>query len=91
MASEILRAEAPLKLKTKVFELGSGRYGNLSQMAQAMGMSASHIYRVRRGERRISEKFIIGAMKAFPEYEFNDLFYFASEGERVSSRRQRSE
>ncbi len=40
MASEILRAEAPLKLKTKVFELGNGRYRNLSELAQAMGMSA---------------------------------------------------
>ena len=68
-----------MKLKTKVFELDNGRYRNLSQVAQAMGISASHIYRVRRGERRISEKFIIGAMKAFPEYGFNDLFYFASE------------
>jgi len=91
MASEILRVEASLKLKTKAFELGNGRYRNLSRMAQAMGISASHIYRVRRGERRISEKFIIGAMKAFPEYGFNDLFYFASEEERVSSQRQRSE
>ncbi len=81
MASEILRVEASLKLKTRVFELSNGRYRNLSQMAQAMGISTSHIYRVRRGERRISEKFIIGAMKAFPEYGFNDLFYFVSEGE----------
>ncbi len=79
IASEILRVEASLKLKTKVFELDNGRYHNLSELAQAMGISASHIYRVRRGERRISEKFIVGAMKAFPEYGFGDLFYFASE------------
>ena len=61
MASEILRVEASLKLKTRAFALGNGRYHNLSQMAQAMGISTSHIYRVRRGERRISEKFIMRA------------------------------
>jgi len=83
--------EASLKLKTKVFELGNGRYRNLSELAQAMGISASHIYRVRRGERRISEKFIVGAIKVFPEYRFQDLFYFASEDEQLSTRRQRNE
>ena len=80
-----------MKLKTKVFELGDGRYRNSSELAQAMGMSTSHIYRVRRGERRINEKFITGAMKAFPEYRFGDLFYFASEDEQLSTRRQRNE
>ncbi len=69
-----------MKLKTKVFELGNGRYRNLTELAQAMGMSASEVYRVRQGKRRISEKFIVGAIKAFPEYGFRDLFYFASEG-----------
>ncbi len=91
MARETLRAEASLKLKTKVFELDNRRYRNLSELARAMGMSASHIYRVRRGDRRISEKFIIGAMKTFPEFGFEDLFYFASEDERLSTRRQRNE
>lgn len=80
-----------MKLETRVFELVNGKYRNLSELAQAMGMSASHIYRVRRGERRISEKFIIGAVKAFPEFGFEDLFYFASEDERLSTRRQRNE
>lgn len=77
--------ETFLKLKTKVFELGNGRYRNVFELAEAMGMSASHIYRVRRGERRISEKFIIGAMKAFPECGFEDLFYLASENEQLGT------
>ncbi len=84
MGSETLRAGGSLKLKTKVFELSNGRYRNLSELAQAMGISASHIYRVRRGERRINEKFIAGAIQAFPECDFNSLFYFASEDRRVS-------
>ncbi len=89
--SETLRAGVSLKLKTKVFELSNGRYRNLSELAQAIGMSASHIYRVRRGERRINEKFIAGAIQAFPEYGFNDLFYFVLEDKQMSSGRQRSE
>lgn len=55
-----------------------------------MGISASHIYRVRRDERRINEKFIAGAIQAFPEYGFNDLFYFTSEEERVSTGAQQA-
>ncbi len=78
-------------LKTKVFELGNGRYHNLSDLAQAMGISASYIYRVRRSERRISEKFIVETMKAFPEYGFGDLFYFVSEDEQLSTRRRSNE
>jgi len=78
-----------LKLKTKVFELGNARYRNLTELEQAMGISASHMYRVRRGERRISEKFIIGAMKSFPEYGFDDLIYFASEDKQWSTGGQR--
>jgi len=32
-----------------------------------MGISVTQVYRVRQGERRINEKFIIGAINAFPE------------------------
>ena len=44
-----------------------------------MGISVSQIYRVREGKRNINQKFIIGAIKAFPEHKFDDLFYFAQE------------
>ena len=63
-------------IKTRVFELGNGRYKNLSELAQAMGISVSQIYRVREGKRGINQKFIIGAKKAFPSHKFDDLFYF---------------
>jgi len=65
-------------IKTRVFELCNGRYSNLSELAQAMGISVSQIYRVREGKRQINQKFIIGAMKAFPRYKLDDLFYLAS-------------
>ena len=67
-------------LETKVFDVYNGKYRNLSELALAMGVSISQIYRVRRRERPINEKFICGAMKAFPEYEVSAPFYFDPEG-----------
>lgn len=64
-----------LMVKTKVFDLGSRNYNNLSEMAKAMGISVSQIYRVREGKRYINQKFIVGAVKAFPGYGLDDLFY----------------
>jgi len=37
------------------------------------------IYRVRRGKRGISGRFIIGATKAFPGYKLDDLFYVSED------------
>jgi 16S rRNA U516 pseudouridylate synthase RsuA-like enzyme len=79
-------------IKTRVFELSQGKYNNLSELAQAMGLSISQIYRVRMGKRGINEKFLIGAKKAFPEYQLDELFYFSygtnrgEESEKVSAR-----
>jgi len=62
-------------IQTKVFKLCDGKYKNLSELAQIMGISTSQVYRVREGKRHINQKFIIGAMRAFPERKFDDLFY----------------
>ncbi len=64
-------------LKTRIFELSNGKYKDLCELAQGMGISASQIYGVQQGKYRIDEKFIIGAIKAFPEYGIGRLFYFA--------------
>ena len=66
-------------IRTRIFELYDERYCNLSEMAQAMGLSVSQIYRVREGKRGINQKFIVGAKKAFPNYRLEDLFYLAEE------------
>ena len=58
--------------------MANGRYSNLTELAKAMGLSVSQVYRVREGKRRINEKFIIGAKKAFPESRLDELFYFNS-------------
>ena len=78
-------------IKTRVFELTDGKYQNLSELAHAMGISVSQIYRVREGKRNINQKFIIGAMKAFPDYNLDDLFYLTPESptvQEVTERRQ---
>ena len=71
--------ERAMKLKTRVFELYNGKYRNLVELAHTMGISQDLIYRVRRGERGIHERFISGATKGFPGYKLDDLFYVDSE------------
>ena len=65
-------------IKTRVFELAQDKYRNLSDLAKAMELSISQVYRVRMGKRGINEKFLIGAKKAFPEFRLDELFYFYS-------------
>ena len=66
-------------VKTRIFELNNNGYKNLSELARAMEISVSQIYRVREGKRQINQKFIAGAIKAFPNYKLDDLFYLVSE------------
>ena len=66
-------------IRTRIFEFCDGNYKNLSELAQAMGISVSQIYRVRESKRSINQKFIVGAIKAFPKHKFEDLFYLAPE------------
>lgn len=65
-----------MRLKTRIFELN--HYQNLSELARAMGISVSQVYRVQNGKRSINQKFIIGAMRAFPKLTLEDLFYIDS-------------
>ena len=66
-------------IRTRIFGLHDEHYKNLSELAQVMEISISQIYRVREGKRSINQKFIIGAIKAFPKHKFDDLFYLAPE------------
>jgi hypothetical protein len=75
-------------IKTRVFELAIGRYQNLSELARAMGLSASQVYRVREGKRGINEKFIVGAKMAFPDRRLDELFYFRHTPEAGSAPRK---
>lgn len=66
-------------VRTRIFEFCHKEYRNLSELAQAMEISVSQIYRVREGTRHINEKFIVGAIMAFPNHKLDDLFYLAPE------------
>ena len=55
------------------------RYQNLAELARVMGISKDLIYRVERGERNISERFIVRATKAFPGYKLDDLIYVSED------------
>ena len=48
-------------------------------MAKAMGISTSQVYRVREGKRGINQKFIVGAVRAFPGRRLEELFYLVPE------------
>ncbi len=72
-----VQPEVVMTLETRVFEFSNRKYTNLNKLAQATGISLSQIYRVRQGRRPINEKFIIGALKAFPGYKIDDLFHVA--------------
>ena len=78
-------------VKTRIFELCNGRYRSLSELAGSMGISVSQVYRVRDGKRHINQKFIVGAVKAFPDRRLDELFYLApgSEEGAVSKEKQR--
>ena len=62
-------------VKTRVFELCNGRYRNLSDLAESMGISVDQVYRVCEGACSIDRKFIVGAVKAFPAHRLDELFY----------------
>jgi len=79
-----------MELKTRIFELCNGKYRDLSELAQAMGISLAQIYRVRVGKRDIGEKSIIGAVKAFPGYKLDDLFYVVPDGSEMTDSRSDS-
>ena len=67
-----------MRIGTNVFELYEGRYGSLSELAKAMGISVSQVCRVKQGKRHINEKFIVGAINAFPDSSLDELFYLES-------------
>ena len=65
-------------LRTRIFELWKQKYKNLHELARAMKIPVSQVYRVRQGKYSINQQFVIGAIAAFPEYNIGELFFFAS-------------
>ncbi len=62
-------------MRTAVFELASEYgYKSLGQLARAMGVSVSLVWRTQRGQRVINGAFIVGARRAFPGKTLDELF-----------------
>ena len=76
--SSVIKGMAMI-VKTRIFQLCHEDYKNLSELAQAMEISVSQVYRVREGKRSINQKFIVGAIRAFPGHKLDDLFYLVPE------------
>ncbi|MBA7619798.1 hypothetical protein ES703_27139 [subsurface metagenome] len=76
-------------VQTRIFKLCDGRYKSLSQLAHAMEISVSQIYRVREGKRHINERFITGAIKAFPNRKLEELFYLVPDSVDEQPQRER--
>lgn len=74
-----------MKLETRIFEFYGKEYRDLPELANAMGVPISHLYQVREGTCHINDEFIIGAKKAFPNYELGDLFYLVPAASYLSS------
>jgi len=68
-----------IKIRTRVFAYSKEKFRNLAELAEHMGISISQVYRVRAGERNINEKFIIGAIMAYPERTMAELFFFVGD------------
>lgn len=61
-------------MQTTVFDLARERGWSLRTLATAMGMSHSEVVRVKSGQRPIGGLFIRGALRAFPDKSFDELF-----------------
>ncbi|MFC2014446.1 helix-turn-helix domain-containing protein [Chloroflexota bacterium] len=62
-------------LKTRVFELCEEKHKDLDELGQTMNISVNQLNGVHQGKYSINQRFIVGALKAFPEYNIGDLFY----------------
>ena len=74
-----------MRIGTNVFKLYIERYDNLAELAAAMGVSVSQVYRVKQGKRGINEKFIVGAIKAFPGRRRDELFHLEPDSTKATS------
>ena len=63
-----------MQLQTRIFDLCDKNYNDLSELAQAMEISESQIDRIKEHRYQINQRFITGAIKAFPTYKIDELF-----------------
>lgn len=69
--------------RTRIFEIARERGLSDAELSRRMRLSPALISRVRSGERQIGGLFIRGALRAFPDLRFDDIFSVDPERERV--------
>ena len=72
------KLEDNMLLKTRVLDLCYSKSKDTYELAQAMKISVNQLHSVHQDGCNITKEFIIGALRAFPEYNIGDLFYFTS-------------
>ena len=65
-----------MKLKTRIFEICKEKNIELVDLAKTMNISLSHIKKIEKGEANINSEFIVESLKAFPDCDTSDLFFF---------------
>lgn len=67
---------AVIKLNKQALEKRQKDAGlNDTELAKAMGVNRSQIWRVKENKNDPGEEFIAGALKAFPDATFDELFF----------------
>lgn len=61
-------------MRTRIFDLAAQYEWTDQQLADRMGISAAQVSRVRHGINQVGRDFIVGALRAFPDRRFEDLF-----------------
>lgn len=65
-----------IKLNREAFEKYQKEKGlNDTELAKIMGINRTQIWRVKEGHNEPGKDFIVGALRAFPEASFEELFF----------------
>ena len=62
-----------MQIRTRLFDKKPGY--KTGQLASILRISASQVYRIKCGKRKVSATFVANALYTFSEYKFEDLFY----------------
>lgn len=68
-----------MKVNTRVFSMYEKHYKGIKELSAAMGIPESHLTDVRDGREYIDHKFVVGATRAFPQYNLGDMFYLSTD------------
>lgn len=63
-------------LRTRVFDLATARGWDQRRLAKAMGLSDTTLSKIQHGHRTMGRRFMEGALRAFPDLGWNDLFWY---------------